>query len=186
MEGSKSSCCSKKCCIITWAIIIPIVVLLALLAFFLTPRIPQHKEEFQGVNNYALQTNYFMANVSYSIRVDNKNYVPIKIGKSHVELWHKNETYIGESNPGDLNFPARKDTTHVQHLVFETRDSRVATDIIAEFPEKTFAVRGYIRVTYLGIGKRFDINEWFEVDMTETVFRRELILDWDTRTADLK
>lgn len=150
--------------------------------------------------------------LKYSIRVDNKNYVPIKIGKSHVELWHKNETYIGESNPGDLNFPARKDTTHVQHLVFETRDSRVATDIIAEFPEstlkatdllgfffgffsslltrsfdlETFAVRGYIRVTYLGIGKRFDINEWFEVDMTETVFRRELILDWDTRTADLK
>ena len=55
-----------------------------------------------------------------------------------MELWHKNETYVGETNPDNINFPARKDTTRTELFIVTTEDGAVIRGIVTEVPRSTY------------------------------------------------
>lgn len=75
--------------------------------------------------------------MQFSITVDNRNYVDIKIGKSHIEVWHQNLSYVGSTDIDNIVFPKRKDTTKVLDFIFSTNDATVIANIIAEMPKST-------------------------------------------------
>lgn len=75
--------------------------------------------------------------MQFSVNIDNKNYFPIKIGKSRMEVWYKNETYVGTTEPDKLEFPKRTNTTRYISFLAGSDDPTVIAQILAGPPTST-------------------------------------------------
>jgi len=154
-----------KCAIAICVTVVLILVLLALLGFFLYPRVPYVAEDGSTTKNFVLTSSELEMNVTVYVLINNTNYVDIDLESLELDIYHQTTgDLIGTIDQGSATWPQRTVTIWPVPVNIYTTDPQTLVSLNQQYQSDGYVTCefiGPIKIKYIGyeISKTLDFVE---------------------------
>jgi hypothetical protein len=104
--------------------------------FVLFRAVPELETAFVGVSGWNLRQgeggSFFSMNMTFSATCKNRNYVPIVLPEVLIDVYHRNETYVGTVSKSDVVFPAQQDHTELLEFYIQNTSPQLVAALLLD------------------------------------------------------